>query len=282
MALAGVGVEGHVRLPRKPARASDRSVRTVSVADDTPSAREIRPAAFPYRRLGTALRVSAWGAGVLALFAAIGALLFLHRGDPEGSARIANREIERRLQHGEVTQRRVPVMERRWWNYFRVTHGVLAATDRRLLFSGVPPEDLLPHEPEPPELEEESWTYDALLPTRRQRVFFSTRAGVTIGSRDSRVTLAVSSRDAVRLDSVLAYIDRRMSELRAARVAERLAAALALAASRQAVYHLVDRGETLEEIAKRYGVTAEDLRAWNALPQDKIVAGHRLLVKPGS
>jgi LysM repeat protein len=216
------------------------------------------------------------------VISAIGTLLFLHRGDPEGSARIANREIERRLQRGEVIQRRVPVMERRWWNYFRVTHGVLAVTDRRLLFAGVPPEELLPHEPEPPEIEEESWTFDALVPTHRQRVFFSTRAGVTIGSRQSRLTLGVSSPNAMRLDSILAYIDQRMAELQAARVAVREAAALALASSRQPVYHLVDRGETLEEIAKRYGVSPEDLRAWNALARDRIVAGHRLLVKPGA
>jgi hypothetical protein len=236
----------------------------------------------PYRRVVTALRISAWGGGLLLLVTAIGMLLFLHRGDPEGSARVANQEIEFLMQRGENVQRRAPVMQRRWWNYFRVTHGVLAASDRRLIFVGVPPEQLFPHEDEPAELEEASWEYGALLPARRRRVLFNTRAGLTLGGGDSRTTFAVMSRDAARLDSVVAYMDRRIELAHAAREAERRAAEIAAAAARQPVYHLVQRGEALDVLATRYGTTVDSLRAWNRLRRDRILVGQRLLVKPGS
>lgn len=43
-------------------------------------------------------------------------------------------------------------------------------------------------------------------------------------------------------------------------------------------YHTVKRGETLASIAARYGVTAEDLRTWNALRQGHLKAGAQLRV----
>jgi hypothetical protein len=253
-----------------------------SVTLDETVAEPGAPRPRPYLRLLKALRVSAWTVAHLLVLAAIATMLFLHRGDPEGSARIANREIDYLLQPGERVDERVPVMERRWWNYFRVTNGVLAATNRRLLFVGVPPEELFPHEDEPPELEEQSWMYETGVVAVRQRVFFNTRAGLVVGAGDSRRVLAIASADRVRLGAVLAAMDRRLQALGAAREAERLAAGLAAAAARQPVYHVVQRGESLELIAQRYGTSADSLRAWNGLTGSRIRLGVRLLVKPGS
>jgi hypothetical protein len=209
-------------------------------------------------------------------------LLFLHRGDPEGSGRIANREIAFLLERGEIVRWQVPVMQRHWWNYFRVTHGVLAATTRRLLYVGVPPEALLPREEEPLELEELSWRYESPIEVQRQRVFLDTRAGVTIRGEPARATFAVASRNAGRLDSVLAVMERRVADVRAGQEAERRAAEAASAASRRPIYHLVQPGESLDAIARRYGTIVDSLRVWNGLLSDRIQAGLRLLVKPGS
>jgi membrane-bound lytic murein transglycosylase D len=40
--------------------------------------------------------------------------------------------------------------------------------------------------------------------------------------------------------------------------------------------HVVNRGETLEEIARQYGVTVQDLKTWNNLRNSKIIVGQRL------
>jgi len=48
---------------------------------------------------------------------------------------------------------------------------------------------------------------------------------------------------------------------------------------RHAVTHRVRKGETLGSIAKRYGVTVQDLRAWNSIKKNVIVPGQRLHIQ---
>ena len=52
-------------------------------------------------------------------------------------------------------------------------------------------------------------------------------------------------------------------------------AAKAVATAR---YHRVSRGENLSVIAKRYGISVRQLRAWNGLSGSRIMAGQRLRV----
>jgi membrane-bound lytic murein transglycosylase D len=79
---------------------------------------------------------------------------------------------------------------------------------------------------------------------------------------------------------VLAVVRRRQEALRLAAQAERRAAEATAAASRRAIYHLVQPGEALDLIARRYGVSVDSVIAWNRLPSSRITAGRRLLVKP--
>jgi len=50
---------------------------------------------------------------------------------------------------------------------------------------------------------------------------------------------------------------------------------------RFAIVHQVRKGETLEKISRRYGVTVQDLRVWNNLEKNIIVPGQRLRVSDG-
>lgn len=244
--------------------------------------REKQGAVSGTTRALTALRVSAWSAFLLVLAVGSGVLLFLHRGDAEGSARLANAELEFMLERGESIERRAPVMQRKWWDYFRITHGVLAATDRRLLYVGVPPERLLPREAEPQLLVDAEFPFDRPVRVRRGRVFLGTRVGVTLIGESVGETYGIISRDRPKLDSVLGIVTTRQAALSAALEAERRAAEATLAAARAPIYHLVQRGEALTVIAERYGVSVDSILRWNSLPTDRITAGRRLLVKPGS
>ena len=238
------------------------------------------PAPPPRRRWRMALRVSAWGIGVVLLLVVIGTLLFIHRGDAEGSARIANREVELMLERGETIDWRAPVMARHWWHYFRVTHGVLVATNRRLLYLGVPPEDVLPHEPEPQLLEQSSFPYDRPIDVWRGRVFLGNLSGVVIRAPGQMRTFGVAASERVRLDRVLTLMARRQMEIRQRDEDERQKALASAQAARRPVYHLVQRGEALELIARQYNVTVEQLQVWNNLSTPRIRIGQNLLVKP--
>ena len=78
------------------------------------AARRARPAP-PVPRWRVALRVSGWSVVFVLLVAIVGGLLFVHRGDAEGSARIANGELEPMLERGEEIDWRAPVIARHWY-----------------------------------------------------------------------------------------------------------------------------------------------------------------------
>jgi hypothetical protein len=244
------------------------------------AARRPRPVPPKGPRWRVALRVSAWSIGFALVLIGVGALLFIHRGDAEGSARIANREVELMLERGEGIDWRAPVIARHWWHYFRVTHGVLAATNRRLVYVGVPPEDILPHEPEPQLLEESSFPYDRPIDVWRGRVFLGTVTGIVIRAPGEMRTFGVTSAERTRLDSVLTLMARRQQVIRDSLEEERQRALAAADSARQPIFHVVQRGEALELIARQYNVSIEQLQDWNSLSSPRIRVGQRLLVKP--
>jgi LysM repeat protein len=184
------------------------------------------------------------------------------------------------LERDETIEWRAAVMARHWWHYFRVTHGILAATNRRLVYVGVPPEEILPREPEPQLLEESSFPYDRPIDIWRGRVFLGTLNGVIIRAPGQLRTFGVAGSELSRLNSVLSLMSQHQKAIRDVDESERQNAIRDAVSARQPIFHVVERGEALEIIARAYNVTVEQLQAWNELGSPQIRAGQRLLVKP--
>lgn len=244
-----------------------------------------RAPAAPHRAgLRWWVTASIWLAVVGFAIAALAIGFFLYRGDPEGAARIANREIETELAPNEAVEERVLVRRRYWWDYFRLTHGVLAATNRRLIYLGVPPEPLLRREEGPREIDFLEFVYSTRLTATPTRPALGMREGIALGEAGTGARVeerfGVAAPDHDRLARTLGVMRREVERLRAAADAERRATEATVAAARRAIYHLVQRGEALTSVGQRYGVPVESLIAWNGLAGSRITVGQRLLVKP--
>ena len=263
--------------PTRPVRTA-RARRRASTADAVAS-----PVTHSLRRriVYLALKLSAGGIAALIVIAAFGILMFVRRGDVLADRRAAQAELAFVLEPGERILREVFVSQRHWYHYFREMHGVLAATDRRLLYIGVEPAALLPRrEFEPQAFEEQAYAWDTLTAVAPERVFFNTARGAVVRGSEGTQTIAVSGPQAERLESVVSFVDARIRALRIQLERERQARIAADIEARKPRYHTVQRGEALISIAEQYGVTPEQLRAWNQLPNDRIRAGQTLMVKP--
>jgi membrane-bound lytic murein transglycosylase D len=73
---------------------------------------------------------------------------------------------------------------------------------------------------------------------------------------------------------------RRWNALGSSRIVIGQTLRLTAPASGSATYR-VRRGDTLDEIARRYGVSVSEIKAWNGLTSSRIDAGQTLTVKHG-
>ena len=228
-----------------------------------------------------ALKVSVVTIAAVAAVVGFVVLLWVRRGDVRNDRRAAAAEARLLLEPGERIEREVNVSQRHWYHYFREMHGVLVATDRRLLYVGVEPAALLPsREFEPQAFEEHAYAWDTLTTLVRERVFFNTARGAVVRGREGRQVFAVSSAEQDRLADIAGRVLARNQAARAQVERERQARVAAEVEARKPKYHTVQPGEALISIAALYGVTPEQLRAWNNLESDRIRVGQSLMVKP--
>jgi hypothetical protein len=225
-------------------------------------------------------------AALLLLPAALITLGFVTHA-PRSSARAARAAavaqlpvvLDERERVTEVT----PAVRRPWWRYFHPITGVLAATDRRLIWVGLSPRALIEwSSAEPPRFEITTWSYDSAVvaPTR---VLLGVSPGLAVRESPGAQAMrfAVRSADTASRRVVVATLERRQAEIRAAAEAERVEQERLAWLARQPVYHTVERGDAVSSIAARYGITPDSLRAMNSLTSDRIRVGQVLLVKRG-
>jgi LysM repeat protein len=225
------------------------------------------------------LRITGGGIGLLILIAGVVAYLLTLRPDIPGARRLARNELQVLLEPSERVQSAAWARRREWWDGFRETYGILALTDRRVLFVGIPPRELVTPERGPQQFVILQLPRDATLRARRTRVDLGSAPGVTIET--DRDQLAFASTDRAGVDSVLADVTRgRRSEAASVELSTR-AREYERGVADRAVWHVVEAGDALASIAARYGTTEARLTEWNSLPSTTIRIGQRLLVKPG-
>ena len=253
-------------------------------AVESPTSDFEQPAPAPPRRLRSAVQALVGSALVLLAIEVAGWMLYAPRLGAAAAEGMARRELALVLDAGETVEQSARVSRRLWWNYYHPIRGVLAATDRRLIWVGVVPKGVLERDPdEPTAFDVKTWAYDHdadSVSARPVRVFPGATRGIAIAAPANRAAFAVAGREWPRVAQVTGVVERRQAALREQAERERQAQEYAAWLARQPVYHVVRRGEALLTVAARYGLTPDSLRTLNDLPSDRIVAGRRLLVKP--
>jgi hypothetical protein len=221
---------------------------------------------------------------------AIIAQLIVHmaRTDPRDSRAIAERELRlNTLQPGERVFRMVSVFKRPAIDYFRATRGLLVLTDKRLLYLGLEPRDLLAAPDLPPTFEERDFPLDTLVHVSSGRTFFGIAKAVVITTPNEQLKLGVPSAAWPQADLIVVGMKVRHDRAVAQRAQQRALLAKAEAqrreaeaARRKAKFYTVRRGDALGSIATIWNTTPDKLQAWNHLSGNKIRVGQTLMVRP--
>jgi hypothetical protein len=220
----------------------------------------------------------------------LGTQLSIHalRTDPRDALGLTQRELQLTvLRPGEHVYGVVPAHHRSAVNYFRATRGILVLTDRRMVFLGLVPRDLVASPDAPAAFEQRDYPIDTLVEIHRTYAPLSMSRALEIDTPHGDQKLAVPRNAWDRAVTLKRVFDwqhetlfeegRRQANLRTTIAAAERAATVE---RKRPWYHLVRRGEALSSIASLYDTTPEQLRALNHIVGDRIKAGQRLMVKP--
>ncbi|HEY2377123.1 MAG TPA: LysM peptidoglycan-binding domain-containing protein [Gemmatimonadaceae bacterium] len=221
--------------------------------------------------------------GLLVQFA-----IHTYRTEPRNASAIAERELRlNTLAEGERVIRTVAVFQRPWIDYFRATRGLLVLTDRRLLFLGLEPRDLLSAGDSPPTFTEHDFQVDTAVQLHPGRTFFGIAKALVVDTPEGNYRYGVPSQGWGKASLLLHSISARHERLVALgekqakqRAAVEARRKLAEQEAAKAKYYKVKRGDALASIAARWNTTADHLREWNSISGNKIRIGQTLLVKP--
>jgi LysM repeat protein len=235
-----------------------------------------------------AMRYSIVVGALLAVVIGIQFLIHVARTDPRDSRAIAERELEvNSIQPGERTLRRVSVFKRPAIDYFRATRGLLVLTDRRLLYLGVEPRDLLAAPDLPPTFDEREFPLDTAVRLTSGRTLFGVAKAVVITTPREKIKLGVPSGAWPEANAIIADMGVRYTRAVAVSTQQRQFLArfeaqrrAAEAERKKAKYYVVRRGDALGNVATMWNTTTDRLRSWNQLPNNTIKIGQKLMVRP--
>lgn len=219
---------------------------------------------------------------VLIGMAVVGYTLFMRHVDARGAWSAASREISGGMLHyGEHVQRWVKAFQRRPTDYYRASNGLLVATNDRVIFVGVAPNDKLESEDAPETIVHYEYPNDTLLTLQPMRAYGMTAQGVRISYPGLPTSTIAATRGEERAFSdLVSYVNKKLLADREAARRERKLRADVAALINQPIYYTVRRGDALFSIARRFDATPDQIRAWNNIVGDRVRIGDKLIVKP--
>ena len=235
-----------------------------------------------------ALRFTTIGAGIVVVGLLAQFAIHTYRTEPRNTSAIAERELRlNTLAEGERVIRIVAVFQRPWIDYFRATRGLLVLTDRRLLFLGLEPRDLLGAGDSPPTFTEHDFQVDTVVQLHPGRTFFGIAKALVVDTPEGSYRYGVPSQAWGKASLLLHSVTARHERLMALGVKQAKQRAIieaqrkvALQEAEKPKYYTVKRGDALSSIAARWNTTPDHLREWNRISGNKIRIGQSLLVKP--
>ena len=202
---------------------------------------------------------------------------------PPGAQRAARaaaaEELASELDAGERVLARAYVSQRVWADNLRESFGVLAATDRRLLFVGEPPAAWIHQRNDgPPELRVQSFPYDVPFTADARRLLLGTTPGVIVRTPASDVPFLVPRGERAHARDIERVVERALVARTSAGEREQQARVAPVAPAPVYGVHVVHGGEAVTTIARSYHTTPDVVRQLNRLTNDRIRIGQRLRV----
>lgn len=220
------------------------------------------------------------GTLLLLVLAAFGLATVLSPPGAAAAARASSeRELASELDPGERVLARSYVSQRLWADNLRESFGVLAATDRRLLFVGRPPAPWLRTGGDgPPELRVQAFPYDVPFTADTRRLLLGTTPGVVVRTPAADVPFLVPRGERAHARDIERVVERALVARTSAGEREQLARVAPVAPAQVYGVHVVRPGEAVTTIARQYRTTPDVVRQLNRLANDRIRIGQRLRV----
>lgn len=209
------------------------------------------------------------------------------RTEPRDSRMIADREFEVNvLQSGERVEHIISVVRRTPIDYFRATRGVLALTNKRIVFLGLRPRDMLAPADAPATFEERDFPIDTAVSVTSGRAMAMLTKGVIVRTPDETIRLGVPEASWAEAEKLVAKMTTSRAGAQATAQSQESLRKVADAEWKRAVeswhkaqYYTVRRGDALGSIATQWNTTTERLQQLNKLPDNRIRVGQTLLVR---
>jgi hypothetical protein len=266
---------------------------TASSANEVPDEPSAPPSPF-LRRVHRRVPNGVWYTLAALGFAVIVVLLqlafYMRRAEPRDARAIVEREFRANvLEPGERLVRSVPVYRRNGADYYRQTRGLLALTDRRLVYLGAPPRDITGSSDAPPTFDQRVFRIDTLTDINASFAVLGFSRALVVESPTDDIKVGIPSGQwpkAKLLQQAWAAQHRKLATIgiwgeKVRRARTELKQQLD-EYRKQPVYHVVRPGDAISAIASWYETSIDSIAQLNGIVNNRIRVGQRLLIRKGA